>query len=164
MMLLTATATPRVRKDILLQMNLLCENVDNSGLQKQQQQQAKSIMYSKNQNNSNSKQYCAFFMQSFNRSNLQYAVEYKTSNKAALDKILNIIKKKFQNKCGIVYCISRNECESVSTFLRQNGLKALAYHAGMPDKARSEIQHQWTNNIDCKIVCATIGNNFFFFY
>ena len=158
MMLLTATATPRVRKDILLQMNLLCENdMDSGGMQKQ----AKTILYHKNQLNNN-KQYCAFFMQSFNRTNLQYSVEYKTSNKAALDKILEMIKKKFPNKCGIVYCISRNECESVSQFLRKNSLKALAYHAGMTDKQRNEIQHKWTNNIDCKIVCATIGMSLLF--
>ncbi len=133
-MLLTATATPRVRKDILLQMNLLCDN-----------------------SNMKSKQYCAFFIQSFNRKNLRYTVEYKTSNKAALEKINNIIKTKFPNKSGIVYCISRNECESVSKFLHDNGIKALAYHAGMTDKQRIEIQHRWTNNIDCKVVCATIG-------
>ena len=153
MMLLTATATPRVRKDILLQMNLLCESDALSG----QQKQAKSILYNKNQLGNGNKQYCAFFMQSFNRTNLQYSVEYKTSNKAALDKILDMIKKKFPNKCGIVYCISRNECESVSDFLRKNGLKSLAYHAGMSDKERNEIQNKWTNNIDCRIVCATIA-------
>ena len=58
-------------------------------------------------------QKCAFFIQSFNRENLQYAVEYKTSNAAALEKIVELIKGKYPNKCGIVYCISRNECESV---------------------------------------------------
>jgi bloom syndrome protein len=133
-MLLTATATPRVRKDILLKMELLC---DNSSM--------------------NSKLYCAFFIQSFNRKNLIYTVEYKTSNKAALEKIHSMIKTKFQNKSGIVYCISRNECETVSKFLHDHGIKSLAYHAGMSDQQRIAIQHRWTNNIDCKVVCATIG-------
>jgi bloom syndrome protein len=96
-------------------------------------------------------------MQSFNRKNLQYSVQYKTSNKNALDKILDTIKTKFPKQCGIVYCISRNECESVSDFLRKDGVKSLAYHAGMTDKQRNEIQNKWMNNIDCKIVCATIA-------
>jgi bloom syndrome protein len=100
---------------------------------------------------------CDFFIQSFNRENLQYQVEYKTSNQAALDKIVDVIKSKFANKSGIVYCISRNECESVSDFLRKNQIKALAYHAGLDDKRRAEVQHKWTNNVDCRVVCATIA-------
>ena len=68
-----------------------------------------------------------------------------------------MIKSKYMNKSGIVYCISRNECESVSDHLRKNNIKALAYHAGMDDKKRAAVQHKWTNNIDCKVVCATIA-------
>ncbi len=106
---------------------------------------------------SGSAQKCAFFIQSFNRENLQYAVEYKTSNAAALEKIVELIKTKYPNKSGIVYCISRNECEQVSENLSKSGIKALPYHAGMSDKERAKIQHRWTNNIDCKVVCATIA-------
>lgn len=84
-------------------------------------------------------------------------VEWKSSNQAALEKIIGLIKTKYANKSGIVYCISRNECESVSDVLRKNGIKALAYHAGIEDKKRTLVQHKWTNNIDCKVVCATIA-------
>ena len=106
---------------------------------------------------SSGQQKCAFFINSFNRENLQYAVEYKTSNSAALEKIVNIIKTKYHNKSGIVYCISRNECEQVSDFLRSKQIKALAYHAGMNDQDRARIQNKWTNNLECKVVCATIA-------
>ena len=129
-------------------MNLLCEN---------QAAPSTSAFSQKPQPAINSKQYCTFFIQSFNRDNLHYSVKYKTSNKAALEKVLTIVKSKFSNKSGIVYCISRNECESVATHLQKGGLKALAYHAGMTDKQRSDIQHRWTNNLECKIVCATIA-------
>lgn len=151
-MLLTATATPRVRKDILLQMNLLCGDNEDQCLAKPQKQ----ILYRKQEHNSQ-KQFCAFFINSFNRTNLKYSVELKTSSKAALEKITEMIKKQFNNKSGIVYCISRKECETVADHLKKNGIKALAYHAGMTDNQRNTIQHRWTNNIDCKIVCATIA-------
>ena len=59
-----------------------------------------------NNNGSAQRQNCAFFIQSFNRENLQYKVEYKTSNAAALEKIITVIKQKYSNKSGIVYCIS----------------------------------------------------------
>ncbi len=39
-------------------------------------------------------QKCAFFIQSFNRENLKYAVKYKTSTNAALEEIAEIIKSK----------------------------------------------------------------------
>ena len=56
-----------------------------------------------------------------------------------------------------MYCISRNECETVSDYLKKNGLKALPYHAGMNDRDRQSVQHKWSNTIDCKVVCATIA-------
>ncbi len=68
-----------------------------------------------------------------------------------------MIKGKYPNKCGIVYCISRNECETTSETLCKSGIKALPYHAGMNDNKRSEIQDAWMNGKNCKVVCATIA-------
>ena len=174
-MLLTATATPRVRNDILMQMKLtvsetaslnngsfksafVTSDVQTNQLSKLESKlNNRQYMSGSMQNLPANNQKCVFFMQSFNRENLQYQVEYKTSNGAALEKISELIKSKYPNKSGIVYCISRNECEQVSEFLRKKQIKALPYHAGMDDKKRQQIQHKWTNNIDCKVVCATIA-------
>ena len=68
-----------------------------------------------------------------------------------------MIKGKYANKCGIIYCISRNECETTSDYLCKQGLKAAPYHAGMSDKERTRIQTNWMMNKNCKIVCATIA-------
>nr|QNH68120.1 Bloom Syndrome protein 2 [Brachionus koreanus] len=173
-MLLTATATPRVRNDILMQMKLsvsetasvnksafksaFVTNVQNNQMNKLETKLNNRHYMSVSMNSlpANNQQ-CVFFMQSFNRENLQYQVEYKTSNAAALEKISDLIKSKYANKSGIVYCISRNECEQVSEYLRKKQIKALPYHAGMDDQKRQQIQHKWTNNIDCKVVCATIA-------
>jgi bloom syndrome protein len=169
LMLLTATATPRVRDDILIQMklksgmnntfnhnNFMNRNIEkvDAKLNNRMYQMDSGGMPSSSSPNSKE---CGFFMQSFNRENLQYKVEYKESNQSALDKIASMIKEKFPNKSGIVYCISRNECETVAQFLQKNRIKALPYHAGMNDTDRAEIQHKWSNNIDCKVVCATIA-------
>ncbi len=161
-MLLTATATPRVRQDIIIQMGLYCETKGGTPGNDAQNFLNANKWQNKLANRnyataSTEKKKCAFFIQSFNRENLQYIVEYKTSNAAALDKIANLVKTKDPNKSGIVYCISRNECETVSDFLNSKGLKSLPYHAGMNDSKRSEIQNKWQNNTQCKIVCATIA-------
>ena len=161
-MLLTATATPRVRKDILIQMSLSCnENLFNKSTNAIE---GNSKLSNKLTNRKYivsavdaQRQNCAFFIKSFNRENLQYKVEYKTNNEAALEKIVSIIKQKYPNKRGIVYCISRKECETVSQFLVNNRLKALPYHAGMSDTDRQTVQYKWSNTDEFPIICATIA-------
>ncbi len=81
-MLLTATATPRVRKDILVQMGLISK--DNNG---NVHQTASTASFSRLEDRLSKRNYssvdhlksnkqCAFFMQSFNRENLQYKVGF----------------------------------------------------------------------------------------
>ena len=159
-MLLTATATPRVRQDIILQMNLSFES--SSSKPQPPMSKASKLEQKLGQRNyltssAGKSQKCAFFIQSFNRENLQYKVELKTSNPAAFEKIAEQIKTSFMNKSGIVYCISRNECENVAKFLRGKSIKAMPYHAGMSDKDRMQTQDRWSRGHDCKVVCATIA-------
>ena len=45
--------------------------------------------------------------------------------------------------CGIVYCLSRKECESLSADLRKAGIQSAPYHAGLSDKKREEVQAGW---------------------
>src|SRR5436305_665147 len=41
---------------------------------------------------------------------------------------------------GIIYCSTRRRTEEIADFLRQEGVKALAYHAGMEAAERSRNQ------------------------
>lgn len=82
--LLTATATPRVQKDILQQMRI---NINQ----------------------------CKLFIQSFNRSNLIYECALKGTTDTALKKVANLITSHYADKCGIVYCFSRAECDKTGT-------------------------------------------------
>lgn len=122
LMALTATATQRVRSDILHQLNI---------------------------------QSCKWFISGFNRPNLRYSVVEKKP-KLVNSQISDIISKKFANDCGIVYCISRKDCDELAQFLSNSGLKASSYHAGLEDKVRVECQSQWASE-KIKIVCATIA-------
>ncbi|XP_014208205.1 Bloom syndrome protein homolog [Copidosoma floridanum] len=121
-MALTATATPRVRTDILHQLGMTSPK---------------------------------WFMSSFNRPNLRYVVLSKKT-KTTTDDIIALIKSNFKNDCGIVYCLSRKDCDSCAETMRHNGLKALSYHAGLADNKRIEIQGKWLSE-QIKVVCATIA-------
>ena len=89
---------------------------------------------------------------SFNRDNLFYEVRPK---KNALQQI---VRHCLQNagKSGIVYCLSRKKVEQIAETLRVNGVKALAYHAGMDSNQRSSIQDQFLMQ-DVDVIVATIA-------
>jgi ATP-dependent DNA helicase RecQ len=57
---------------------------------------------------------------------------------------------------GIVYCLSRKLTEETASLLRDNGYKALAYHAGLPQEVRRENQEVFMAE-DATIMVATIA-------
>ncbi|XP_007943330.1 Bloom syndrome protein [Orycteropus afer afer] len=122
-MALTATANPRVQKDILTQLKILKPQV---------------------------------FSMSFNRHNLKYYVLPKKPKKVAFD-CLEWIRKHHPYDSGIIYCLSRRECDTMADTLQKDGLAALAYHAGLSDGARDEVQHKWINQDGCQVICATVA-------
>lgn len=84
-------------------------------------------------------------MSSFNRPNLLYKVVPK-KGKSALADIANLIKEKYKNQSGIVYCLSRKECDDVAAFMCTEGIKAISYHAGLADNKRNDVQMKWITN------------------
>ncbi|KAJ8797871.1 hypothetical protein J1605_017073 [Eschrichtius robustus] len=97
---------------------------------------------------------------SFNRHNLKYYVLPKKPKKVAFD-CLEWIRKHHPHDSGIIYCLSRRECDTVADTLQKDGLAALAYHAGLSDSARDEVQHKWINQDGCQVTFLKInkGNN-----
>jgi ATP-dependent DNA helicase RecQ len=92
------------------------------------------------------------FKASFNRPNLYYEVRPK---KDVIREIIKFVKTK-PGKSGIVYCLSRKKVEEVAEALRVNGIKALAYHAGMDAHMRVKHQDDFLNeNVD--VIVATIA-------
>ena len=97
-------------------------------------------------------------MSSFNRPNLRYSVIGKKGRNSS-DEVIGMIKAKFKDDCGIVYCISRKDCDTYAEQMKVNGIKAMSYHAGISDKQRADIQGRWISEQVCILNIFT----FFFF-
>jgi ATP-dependent DNA helicase, RecQ family len=85
----------------------------------------------------------------FERINLSYVVRNVDDKFGNLLKICNGVQ-----GTGIVYVRERRRCEEVSAFLRQNGITADFYHAGLSKELRSAKQDAWKNN-EVRVIVAT---------
>lgn len=97
---------------------------------------------------------CALFKQSFNRTNLHYAVRKKS--KKIIDDIYEELQKNFRNQCGIIYCQSRRDCEKVCQELLSRHVSCGYYHANLTPQERSDIQTRWSNDA-IHVIVATIA-------
>ncbi|MEP0911000.1 DNA helicase RecQ [Leptolyngbya sp. GB1-A1] len=119
MLALTATATERVRQDIIEQLDL-----------------RQPIVH----------------IASFNRQNLSYEIRSKQKN--AYAELLQLVRQ--NSGSGIIYCLSRKKVDELTYRLQQDGIAALAYHAGMPDTDRATNQTRFIRD-DVRIMVATIA-------
>ncbi|KAG6491535.1 hypothetical protein ZIOFF_046467 [Zingiber officinale] len=91
---------------------------------------------------------------SFDRPNLKYEVILKS--KDSLKQLNQLIKDRFSNMSGIVYCLSKSECVEVSKYLTKCKIKTVHYHAGLAANQRVAAQRKWQTG-EAKVVCATIA-------
>jgi len=61
-----------------------------------------------------------------------------------------------KDECGIVYCFTRKETETLSEYLNKEGFSTLAYHAGINASKRDSIFNSFKNET-VKIIVATIA-------
>lgn len=92
------------------------------------------------------------FVASFNRENLHYKVIPK---KRAPLQVRDFIEER-PNESGIVYCHSRKSADSLAEKLREDGIQALTYHAGLSNKERARNQEKFLRD-EVQVVCATIA-------
>jgi len=116
---LTATATPRVQRDIVA--NLEMKNP-------------------------------LILVASFNRTNLFYEVIPKQKPFA---QTLDFIRR-FRDQSGIIYCFSRKQVDDLTGQLNKEGIRALPYHAGLPDQERKRNQELFIRD-DVGVMVATIA-------
>lgn len=96
-----------------------------------------------------------FFLASFNRPNLFYSVREKTQK--CLEDMANYIKNKHNQACGLIYCISKKDCENVSKKLNlDHNIASHHYHADLSDKTRHKVQDQWMEG-KIQVIVATIA-------
>ena len=77
---------------------------------------------------------------SFARPNLSYAVRHTDDKNEQLLRIINNVQ-----GSGIVYMRSREGCEQLCELLRNQGISASYYHAGLPHAERAMRQEEWTS-------------------
>ena len=92
------------------------------------------------------------FLSSFNRPNLSYRVVPKEK---AARQVWSFASARPEDS-GIVYCQSRKSTESMALMLREAGLPAIAYHAGMDAEERTKNQEAFIRD-EARIVCATVA-------
>lgn len=95
------------------------------------------------------------FISSFNRPNLYYEIQPKINLDQTNKSIVRFIQQ-HKNKSGIIYTLNRKTTEELAKMLMANGIKAVAYHAGLDSKLRAERQDQFLNE-DVDVIVATIA-------
>ncbi|MCA6597628.1 MAG: DNA helicase RecQ [Pseudanabaena sp. M046S1SP1A06QC] len=91
---------------------------------------------------------------SFNRTNLYYEVIPKQGTEQSYLNLLQQIKR--MQGSGIVYCLSRKRVTEIAERLREDGIAAIPYHAGLSTKEREENQTRWIRD-DVQVMVATIA-------
>ena len=115
----TATATQRVRTDIIEQLRL-----------------SKPVV----------------LVGTFDRPNLLYRNIPRSDARAQVLEVL----RRHPGQAAIVYCLSRNDTETMAEALKANGLRAACYHAGMDADARRHTQEAFSSET-LDVVAATVA-------
>lgn len=95
------------------------------------------------------------YLASFNRPNLYYEVQPKLSKEQGVKSIVKFIVQN-KGKSGIIYTLNRKTTEELADMLMANGVKAVAYHAGLDSKLRAKRQDEFLGE-DVQVIVATIA-------
>ena len=93
-----------------------------------------------------------FLVASFNRPNIRYGVRPKRRSLPVLTSML----RERAGESAIVYCLSRRETENVAAALRDAGIEALPYHAGLEHDVRRDTHDRFTSG-RTPVIVATIA-------
>lgn len=100
---------------------------------------------------------CEVFARSFNRPNLYYEVRQKGKGKEDLEAIAQLIQNNHRGQTGIIYCLSRKNCEDVAKqLLKEYKIRAHHFHAGMESAEKANIQKKWQAG-QYHVIVATIA-------
>ncbi len=93
------------------------------------------------------------FVESFDRPNIRYRIAEKDNPRRQL---LRFIEDEHAGQAGIVYCLSRKSVEETAKMLCDNGVEAVAYHAGFAAADREARQNRFIDE-DGVVMVATIA-------
>jgi ATP-dependent DNA helicase RecQ len=92
------------------------------------------------------------FVTGFDRPNIRYTVVDKIKAAAQLRDFLAA----HPGEEGIVYALSRKRVEAIANDLNKAGISAAAYHAGLSDDVRQEVQNAFQHD-DIQVIVATVA-------
>jgi ATP-dependent DNA helicase RecQ len=92
------------------------------------------------------------FVAGFDRPNIRYLVQSKFDEKCQLLEFLS----GHPGEAGIVYCMSRKKTEATASWLVEEGIDALPYHAGLTAAIRAQHQRRFLSD-DRVVIVATIA-------
>ena len=93
-----------------------------------------------------------FLVASFNRPNIRYAVRPK---RRSLPVLISMLQER-EGESAIVYCLSRRETENVAGSLRDAGIEARPYHAGLEHEERRDAHDRFRDK-RTPVIVATIA-------
>ena len=98
------------------------------------------------------------FVSSFDRPNIRYRIAEKDN---ARTQLLDFIRAEHTRPdgttdAGVVYCLSRRKVEETAEWLKEKGMRALPYHAGMEFELRQKHQEMFQRE-EGVVMCATIA-------
>lgn len=89
---------------------------------------------------------------SFDRPNIRYTLVEKFK---PLDQLWRFVQDQ-RGKSGIIYCNSRAKVEDIAARLQSRGLSVAAYHAGLENERRTQVQEAFQRD-DLQVVVATVA-------
>lgn len=92
------------------------------------------------------------YVTGFDRPNIRYTVLEKHK---PFDQLTRFLLNR-RNQAGIVYALSRKRVEEIAQKLHDEGLRAAAYHAGLPAAQRQDVQERFLRD-ELLIVVATVA-------
>ena len=87
------------------------------------------------------------------RDNLVFTVVEKKETKAK-EQICRIIEDEYPETCGIIYCATQSDTVEMAFFLKQYGIMATFYHAGMDNSDRMRNSSLWLSD-SVNVICCT---------
>ncbi len=126
----TATATPRVRDDIVRQLKLGRVGCDDGPPE--------------------------VLVGTFDRPNLTYRVRARRDAAEQTAEAVRNHQRAGDGGGAIVYCLSRKDTENLAEQLRTHRINAEAYHAGLNERTRRDVEHRFSNET-LDVVVATVA-------
>ncbi len=92
------------------------------------------------------------FLASFDRPNITYRIVAKDQERRQLVDFL----RRRPEDAGIIYCLSRGKVDAIAQYLREQGVDALPYHAGLDPQTRQANQDRFIKS-EGMVMVATVA-------